>query len=293
MSAEEAKYKVAKFVGAHVSTAGGVSNAPINAKTIGARAFAFFTKNQRRWFDHIYEPEEINDFKENLKNYGFNSKHIVAHASYLINLGSPEAKKLALSTKSLIDECRRCMLLGVGSVVVHPGSHLERISEDESMNRIASSIDQTIETTDTVNILLENTAGQGSNLGYKLEQLVYILDKVQNKNRVGVCLDTCHLFASGYDFRTVEQYEGFFVKFDRMIGMSFLKALHLNDSRGDLGSLIDRHESLGRGKIGLDAFKLIMQDSRLNDIPLILETIDSSLWKQEITMLQNFSDAQN
>ncbi len=279
-----------KYVGAHVSTQGGVANAPLNAHLIGARAFAFFTKNQRRWFENPYSQQEIGNFKKNLQISGILPKHLLAHASYLLNLGSPDQEKRELSVKALIDEVKRCEELSAANIVFHPGSNLKKISEAESMDYIANSINQVISATNKVNLVIENTAGQGGNLGYKFEQLAYIIAGVTNKDRVGVCIDTCHLFASGYDFLTKDKYEAIWELFDQIVGFSYLKGLHLNDSKGELGSRIDRHDSLGYGNIGLDPFKLIMQDGRFDGMPLILETIDESIWEKEIKLLYGFME---
>lgn len=277
-----------KFIGAHVSVQGGIYNAPTNALAIGAKAFAFFTKNQRQWFSEPYSTEDVTKFRENLQKYGFLSRYLLAHASYLINLGSPEPSKRKLSVNSLIDECRRCALLGADSIVVHPGSHLRKISEEESMEYVAESIDQVLAATSDVNVVLENTAGQGSNLGYCFEHLGYIINRVNDKDRVGVCLDTCHLFASGYDFLTKDNYQRVLESFDQLVGFRYLRGMHLNDSKEGLGSRLDRHASLGEGKIGWEPFRFIMEDSRLENLPLILETVNPDLWKQEIAILYSF-----
>jgi deoxyribonuclease-4 len=277
-----------KFIGAHVSVQGGIYNTPINAFAIGAKAFAFFTKNQRQWFSEPYSTEDVTKFRENLKKYGFLSRHLLAHASYLINLGSPEPSKRKLSVNSLIDECRRCALLGADNIVVHPGSHLRKISEEESMEYVADSVNKVLAATSDVTVVLESTAGQGSNLGYCFEHLGYIISRVDDKNRVGVCLDTCHLFASGYDFLTKDRYNHMLESFDQLVGLKYLRGMHLNDSKEGLRSRLDRHASLGEGKIGWEPFKFIMEDSRLENLPLILETSNPDLWKQEIATLYSF-----
>lgn len=289
-----------KFVGAHVSSSGGVFNAPLNAKAIGAKAFALFTKNQRQWNAKPLEKEAIEKFKENLEISGVLPKHILPHDSYLINLGHPELDKREKSLNAFIDEIERCEELGLDRLNFHPGSHLQKFSkrdddyednliyaEETCLSAIANSMNKAIEATKNSNVILviENTAGQGTNLGYKFEHLAFLIDKVQDKSRVGVCIDTCHMFSSGYDIRTKEAYEKSFQKFDEIVGFKYLKGMHINDSKAKFESRVDRHHSIGEGEIGLDAFKFIMNDTRLDDIPLILETIDDSIWEREIELL--------
>ncbi|WP_456322697.1 deoxyribonuclease IV [Hydrogenimonas sp.] len=274
-----------KFVGAHVSSSGGVFNAPLNASKIGAKAFALFTKNQRQWKAKPLDGETIEKFKENLRASGIEPKHVLPHDSYLINLGHPEKQKRQKSLDAFIDEVRRCEQLGLDRLNFHPGSHLKKISEEECLGRIAEAMNITLNETEGVTLVIENTAGQGSNLGYKFEHLAYLIDKTEDKSRVGVCLDTCHTFTAGYDLRTKEAYEATTKEFDKIVGFDYLKGMHINDSKPPLGSRVDRHHSLGEGEIGWDAFKHIMNDPRMNDIPLILETIDDTIWAQEIRAL--------
>ncbi|WP_456390521.1 deoxyribonuclease IV [Hydrogenimonas sp.] len=274
-----------KFVGAHVSASGGVFNAPLNASKIGAKAFALFTKNQRQWKAKPLDGETIEKFKENLRASGIEPKHVLPHDSYLINLGHPEKQKRQKSLDAFIDEVRRCEQLGLDRLNFHPGSHLKKISEEECLGRIAEAMNITLNETEGVTLVIENTAGQGSNLGYKFEHLAYLIDKTEDKSRVGVCLDTCHTFTAGYDLRTKEAYEATTKEFDEIVGFDYLKGMHINDSKPPLGSRVDRHHSLGEGEIGWDAFKHIMNDPRMNDIPLILETIDDTIWAQEIRAL--------
>ncbi len=274
-----------KFVGAHVSSSGGVFNAPLNASKIGAKAFALFTKNQRQWKAKPLDGETIEKFKENLRASGIEPKHVLPHDSYLINLGHPEKQKRQKSLDAFVDEIRRCEQLGLDRLNFHPGSHLKKISEEECLGRIAEAINITLNETEGVTLVIENTAGQGSNLGYKFEHLAYLIDKTEDKSRVGVCLDTCHTFTAGYDLRTKEAYEATTKEFDEIVGFDYLKGMHINDSKPPLGSRVDRHHSLGEGEIGWDAFKYIMNDPRMNDIPLILETIDDTIWAQEIRAL--------
>ena len=289
-----------KFVGAHVSSSGGVFNAPLNAKEIGAKAFALFTKNQRQWKSKELDSKTIDKFKQNLEDSGILAKHILPHDSYLINLGHPEEDKLLKSRDAFIDELERCALLGLDRLNFHPGSHLVKISkkaedyeaqikkaEDISLDVVATSMNLAIEATKDldVKLVIENTAGQGSNLGYKFEHLAHIIDKIEDKSRVGVCLDTCHTFTSGYDLRTREAYDKTMSEFDELVGFNYLMGMHINDSKVKLASRVDRHHSLGEGEIGWDLFSFIMNDDRMDDIPLILETINSDIWKQEIEAL--------
>ena len=274
-----------KFVGAHTSAAGGVFNAPLNAMKIGAKAFALFTKNQRQWVAKPLDTETIDLFKKNLELSGILPKHVLPHDSYLINLGHPELDKRAKSFDAFVDEVERCMLLGLDRLNFHPGSHLKKYSEEECLDAIAENMNRTLERTSGVSLVLENTAGQGSNLGWRFEHLAHIIDKIEDKSRVGVCIDTCHMFTAGYDIRTKEVYDATWAEFEKVIGFNYLMGMHINDSKPELGSHVDRHDSIGKGKIGLDAFKFIMNDKRMDDIPLILETIDESIWKEEIELL--------
>ena len=279
-----------KYIGAHVSTQGGIANAPLQAKKIGAKAFAFFPKNQRRWTSPAYKPEDIVAFKSNLKQSKIAAKHILAHSSYLINLGHPKTQQRKLSIDALLDEAHRCEQLGVNLLAVHPGNHLRELTEAECLDHIANSINKVLTATKDITIVIENTAGQGSSLGYTFAHLAYLIAKIKNKKRVGVCIDTCHLFAAGYDFRNQEKYNLVWQQFAKTVGFAYLKGLHLNDSKKDLGSKLDRHDSIGEGKLGLEPFKLLMQDPRFDNMPLILETINPEIWPQEIKQLYNFTE---
>ena len=279
-----------KYFGAHVSASGGVENAVKNAKDIGATAFALFTKNQRQWIAPALTPAQIAIFKEAMAEAGFSAQQILPHDSYLINLGHPDEDGLQKSRESFFEEMQRCELLGLDRLNFHPGSHLKRISEEGSLDRIAESINMALERTKGVTAVLENTAGQGSNLGYKFEHLAYIIDRVEDKSRVGVCLDTCHSFAAGYDLRTKEACDATFAEFDRVIGFKYLRGMHLNDAMRPLGSHIDRHSPMGEGEIGIECFKYIASDPRFDNIPLILETPDEERWAQEIAQLRAFAN---
>ena len=278
-----------KFIGAHVSAAGGVSNAPENAKEIGATAFALFTKNQRQWKSNSLTESEIEGFKDNCSRLEFSFDHIMPHDSYLINLGHPEEAKLQKSRDAFLVEFQRCEQLGIRLINFHPGSHLKKISEQECLRKNSESINLVLNKTENVIAVIEITAGQGTNLGYKFEHLAEIIEHVDDKSRVGVCIDTCHAFAAGYDIRTQEGCEETFEAFDKIVGFEYLKGMHLNDSKKELGSQVDRHESLGDGEIGLEPFKYIMRDKRFDDMPLILETPNRERWPEEIAMLKEWA----
>lgn len=274
-----------KRIGAHVSASGGVEFAPLNASEIGANAFALFTKNQRQWVSKPLTEESIRLFKENCEKLGFTPESILPHDSYLINLGHPEEEGLTKSRMAFLDEMQRCEQLGLKLLNFHPGSHLNKIPVEDCLTRIAESINLALEKTQGVTAVIENTAGQGSNLGNEFWQLKYIIDRVEDKSRVGVCLDTCHTFTAGYDI--VANYDVVFEQFEKEVGFSYLKAMHINDSKKELGTRVDRHDSLGKGFIGQPFFERLMKDSRFDDIPLILETPDESLWKEEIEWLRS------
>jgi deoxyribonuclease-4 len=277
-----------KYIGAHVSAGGGVENAPLNAAKIGANAFALFTKNQRQWVAKPLGPENIESFKANCAAHGFEADHILPHDSYLINLGHPDSDKLATSRAAFLDEMQRCEQLGLKRLNFHPGSHLKQVSESECLATIAESVNWTLDKTAGVTAVIENTAGQGSNLGFRFEHLAEIIDQVEDKERVGVCIDTCHSFAAGYDLQTLESCTAVFAEFERVVGLNYLCGMHLNDSKKGLGSRVDRHHSLGQGVLGLEVFKFIMNDDRFDNIPLILETIDETIWEQEIDLLRSY-----
>ena len=276
-----------KYIGAHVSISGGVENAPLNAHRIGAKAFALFTKNQRQWFAAPYSVQNVELFQQRCEEYGFQADHILPHDSYLINLGNPEKEALEKSRSAFLDEMLRCEQLGLKLLNFHPGSSLKKVSDEECLATIAESINITLDKTKSVCAVLENTAGQGSNMGYTFEQLAYIIDRVEDKSRVGVCIDTCHTFSAGYDIKTEAGFRETFERFDEVIGFKYLKGMHLNDSKKDYGSRVDRHEVLGQGVLGIDPFRMIMQDARFDHIPLILETPDEERWPEEIKWLYN------
>lgn len=274
-----------KYIGAHVSASGGVENAPLNAAAIGAKAFALFTKNQKQWKAAPLTQKSIKAFRDNCEKFEFTPAQILPHDSYLINLGHPEEEGLTKSREAFLDEMQRCEQLGLDRLNFHPGSHLKKMTEEECLARIAESINMTLDKTTGVMAVIENTAGQGSNLGYKFEQLAYIIDRVEDKSRVGVCLDTAHTLASGYDLTSRMAIDETFREFEEIVGFQYLKGMHINDSKKELATRVDRHDSLGKGFMGMDVFDFIMNDDRFDNIPLILETPDESLWAEEIQLL--------
>ena len=279
-----------KYFGAHVSASGGADNAPANAHAIGATAFALFTKNQRQWVAKPLTAGEIDAFRKACDTYGYRPEQILPHDSYLINLGHPEKEALEKSRAAFLDEMQRCELLGLDRLNFHPGSHLQKITEEESLDRIAESINIALDKTRGVTAVIENTAGQGSNLGFRFEHLRYLIDRVEDKSRVGVCIDTCHAFAAGYDLRTAEACDATFAELDRVVGFGYLKGMHLNDAMKILGSRVDRHMPLGEGMIGMECFRYIARDERFDGIPLILETPDETRWGEEIARLKAFAE---
>src|SRR5512133_3573018 len=274
-----------KYVGAHVSASGGVENAPVNASAIGAKAFALFTKNQRQWFSNPLTKASIKLFRENCEKSDYKPFQILPHDSYLINLGHPEKEALEKSRASFLDEMQRCEQLGLDRLNFHPGSHLNLITEEECLSRIAESINIALEKTKGVTAVIENTAGQGTNMGFKFEHLRFMIDKVGDKSRVGVCIDTCHAFTAGYDLKSAEGYTNTLRQFEEIIGFNYLKGMHLNDSKKELATKVDRHDNIGKGFLGEDVFKMLMNDVRFDNMPLILETPEESLWEEEIRNL--------
>jgi deoxyribonuclease-4 len=277
-----------KYIGAHVSAAGGVENAPENAHKIGATAFALFTKNQRQWNAKPLSMDSIHEFKSNCRFYGYEPYQILPHDSYLINLGHPEKAGLQKSRAAFLDEMQRCEQLGLDRLNFHPGSHLNKITEEQCLATIAESINIALKQTTLVTAVIENTAGQGTNLGFSFYQIKQIIDQVEDQSRVGVCIDTCHAYSAGYDIKN--NFEEVFREFDEVIGFEYLKGMHVNDSKKDLASKVDRHNSLGEGTLGLEPFRKIMSDSRFNGIPLILETPNVEKWAEEIELLKSMEN---
>ena len=279
-----------KYIGAHVSAAGGVENAPANAHGIGATGFALFTKNQRQWVAAPLTAAQIDAFRKACDKYWYTPAQILPHDSYLINLGHPEREALEKSRAAFLDEMQRCEALGLDRLNFHPGSHLQKISPERSLDLIAESINIALDKTRGVTAVIENTAGQGSNLGFAFEHLAYLIERVEDKSRVGVCIDTCHAFAAGYDLRTAEACDKTFAELERVVGFGYLKGMHLNDAMKILGSHVDRHTPLGEGMIGMECFRYIMQDARFDGIPLILETPDEQRWPEEIALLKSLAE---
>ena len=279
-----------KYIGAHVSAAGGVQNAPDNAVSIGANGFALFTKNQRQWQAKPLGEDEINQFKQKLEESGISALQVLPHDSYLINLGNPDPEKRKKSLDSFVHELERVEMLGLSLLNFHPGSHLKAMSEEDCLKLIAESMNEAISRTTNAVLVIENTAGQGTNVGYRFEHLARLIELTENKSRVGVCIDTCHAFAAGYDLRTGESYTATMDEFGKVVGFEFLRGMHINDAKSAFASRVDRHESLGRGNIGWDAFRTLIRDPRTDGIPLILETINPDIWAEEITQLRAFGD---
>ena len=274
-----------KYIGAHVSASGGVENAPLNAKGIGAKAFALFTKNQKQWYASPLTDKSIEAFKKNCADNGFVPEMILPHDSYLINLGHPEEEGLTKSREAFTEEMVRCEQLGLKMLNFHPGSHLNKISPTECLTRIAESINLALDKTSGVTAVIENTAGQGTNMGFLFEQIAEIIVQVEDQLRVGVCIDTCHTFTSGYDLRNKEVFDQTFSKFDEIIGWKYLRAIHLNDSKKELATRVDRHHSIGQGFLGMEIFEVLMNDPHFDNMPIILETPDETLWAEEIRLL--------
>lgn len=278
-----------KLIGAHVSVDKGVSNAPLNARAIGAKAFALFTRNPSRWVSKAITDAEADKFKRNCEECGFTPDMILPHDSYLINLGSPDEEKLQKSREAFLDEMNRCSQLGLTMLNFHPGSHMREMSEESCLDRIAESLNMILDTTSGVKAVIENTAGQGSNLGYSFHQLAHIIDRIEDKTRVGVCIDTCHAHSAGYDMTTPEAYRRTWEEFDQVVGFKYLCGMHINDTAKALGSRVDRHAPIGQGILGEEFWRMLMTDPRMDGIPLILETTDVTLWPEEIRYLYSLT----
>ena len=259
------------LLGAHMSIAGGVGNAFIEGQKVACDAIQIFTKSSRQWASKPYTKEEIELFHVNRKATGIGA--VVAHDSYLLNLGSPDAVLRSRSLAAFIDELERCEVLGVTNLIAHPGSHVGS-GESEGIKTIAKSLNEVHKACPgyRVKVTLEITAGQGSNLGYRFEQIAHMIDATKESDRLRVCFDTEHAFAAGYDLRTRDGYERTFGEFDQVIGIELLAAFHLNDSKKEFNSRVDRHEHIGKGFIGLEAFRLLMNDKRFWGLPMCLET---------------------
>ena len=276
-----------KYIGAHVSASGGVGNAILNAEAIGANAFALFTRNQRSWVSKPLPQLEIDGFKALLVDRGFKPEMVLPHDSYLINLGSPDEETLQKSRAAFLDEMQRAQQLSLKLMNFHPGSHLNKISEEECLDQIAREVNLALSKTEGVTAVIENTAGQGTNLGWKFEHIARIIAGIDDKSRVDVCIDTCHTLAAGYDLTTEMGYNFCFEEFERVVGFKYLRAIHLNDSKKGTGSHVDRHESLGLGMMGKDFFTRFMHDEHFDNMPIILETPDPTRWAEEIKWLRS------
>lgn len=278
-----------KYIGAHVSTEGGVENAPVNAHKIGATAFALFLKNQRQWVAKPLSEASIEAFKKNCALYGYEPKQILPHDGYLINLGSPDPEMLGKSRAAFLDEMERAGQLGLDRLNFHPGSHLKKVTEEDCLKTIAESLNITLGKTSGVTAVLEITAGQGSNVGYSFEHLRFIIDLIEDQSRIGVCIDTAHAYSAGYELKSADGFNDVFRKFDEIVGFKYLSGMHINDSKKEFQSRVDRHESLGKGTIEWDLFTRIMKDARFNEMPLILETPDEDIWAEEISKLKSWA----
>ncbi len=274
-----------KFLGAHVSTSGGIENAPLNAHNIGAKGFALFTKNQRQWSSSPLSQDSITAFKTHCEKHGYGSGQILPHTSYLINLGHPEEAGLKKSRNAFLDEMQRCEQLGIDRLNFHPGSHLNKTDEETCLKTIAESVNLALSKTKDVIAVIENTAGQGTNMGHRFEEIRFIIDHIEDKSRVGVCIDTAHAYSAGYEIKSPEGFENTFKEFDSVVGLNYLKGMHLNDSKKAFASRVDRHELIGQGSLGAEVFVRIMNDPRFDNMPLILETPDPEKWKEEIAFL--------
>ena len=277
---------MSKYIGAHISTAGGIEQAPLRAKALGAMAFALFTKNQRQWFAAPLDPKACAAFQENCAATGITPDYILPHDSYLINLGHPDASKRATSLTAFQQEMERCAQLGLRLLNFHPGSHLKQIDLDRCLALIAESINRALDQTSSVTAVIETTAGQGSNVGFAFEHLATIIEAIEDKSRIGVCIDTCHIFAAGYELRDPDAYTATMAAFDEIVGFAYLRGVHLNDSKKSLGSRVDRHERIGHGEMGLSPFQFLMMDARFDGVPMVLETPEGEHWAEEIELLR-------
>lgn len=259
------------LLGAHISIAGGPEQAIYRGESIGCTAIQIFTKSNRQWSSKPFSQEEIDAFKKAWKNSSI--KSVVVHAAYLINLASPQSDTVTKSVQALVDELYRCEQLGIPYLVLHPGSHGD-LSEKRALDQINQNLDTIFDhTPGATMILLETMAGQGTNICYRLEQIAHLYHTSHHKERLGICLDTCHLFAAGYDIRTPNTYETFLRTFQSSIGdLELIRVIHINDSKKALGSRIDRHEDIGKGMLGLEPFRLLCTDQRFAHVPKILET---------------------
>ncbi|XP_056626887.1 probable endonuclease 4 isoform X3 [Triplophysa dalaica] len=273
-----------KYIGAHVSISGGIWKAVEASVAIGGHAFALFMGSQRSWTRPALDPAAAVKFQEACALHGFDPIQILPHGSYLMNCGSPKEDVFSKSQAMLVDELSRCSALGLSQFNFHPGAAIDSRPE-KCMEKIAQAINHAHQQTPAVITVLENMSCQGSTVGGQFSELKTIIDRVRDKTRVGVCLDTCHAFAAGYDISPEGGVKNMLDEFDRVVGLNYLKALHLNDSKGKLGCHLDRHEDIGRGQIGITAFRETVNEPRLDNIPLILET------PAQVSSMQNRSSS--
>ena len=274
-----------KHLGVHVSTAGGLHTAPERAAQLDVTALAMFVKNQRRWHSKPLADEQVNAFVEACQTHGIDRGRILVHASYLINLGSPDSEVLSKSRDGFLDEMERCARLGLTLYNFHPGGHRGEMEDDTCMDQIAEWVNSVLKQVPGVVAVLESTAGQGFNLGRTFEELAALIDRVEDKSRIGICPDTCHMHAAGYDLASTAGYRETMEQLEQVVGLHYLKGLHINDSKSERGSRVDRHHTLGKGTMGTEPFRLLMNDPRFDDMPLILETQEDSSWEAELELL--------
>ncbi|KAG7880070.1 hypothetical protein KL905_001563 [Ogataea polymorpha] len=276
--------------GAHVGMGGGIFNSVTNAMNVGCNSFALFLKNPKRWVSPMFSDEDASKFVEYCKEHGFNPRtDVLPHGSYFINMANPDPAKAQQSLECFLDDLVRCEKLDIGHYNFHPGSSLGS-DHEESLKRLAANINKAIEQTSFVKIVIENMAGHGNLVGGELEDIQKVISMIDKKERVGVCIDTCHTFAAGYDLRDEEAWTKFWDEFDSKIGFQYLSALHINDSKAPLGANRDLHQRLGWGFLGLECFRLLANDPRLEGIPLILEVPvepkDDSAFGEDIKLLE-------
>lgn len=274
------------YIGAHVSIAEGIEKSVLRAYKLKATAFSCFLGNPLRWNNPPFTVDAIHNFRNFCNKYNYSASQILPHSSYLINLGHPNKLMRKKSCFAFIQEIHRCSELGLKMINIHPGSHLYKITEKKCLENIIDSINFVLNQTRGIIVVLENTAGQGSNVGYCFEHLAFIIRHVKDKLRIGICLDTCHLFVAGYQLNDMDDFLYTFKKFNNLIGFQYLFGIHLNDSKGKFNSRLDRHHNLGCGEIKKYVFSKIVQSIEFKDIPLILETKKKSLWKKEISWLK-------
>ncbi|KAF8125960.1 xylose isomerase-like protein [Boletus edulis] len=280
-------------VGAHVSAAGGIENTIVNAARVRANAFALFVKSQRKWSSPPLTDENVASFKARMNEFGYDPKYILPHGSYLVNLGNPDEAKREKSYECFLDDLRRCERLGLMFYNFHPGSTVGNATKEESISLIAQSLNRVHKDTSSVITVIENMSGAKNIIGSQFTELRDIIEQVDDKSRVGVCLDTCHLYAAGYDISTKAGWDETMATFDEQVGLSYLRGMHLNDSKTPLGSKKDRHENIGLGTLKLPAFLTILSDPRVQNIPLILETPTfeaMEVWECEIKVLNALSE---